>query len=106
MVSMRPHPSPAPIRPKISTMPRPKTEAAAYLDIYKLVTEKKRLEQELELLDQRRSLITQRLEALNHQVSHLEIAAHDLRAESPDSSKVMAQPKAVAQPLHLSLIHI
>ncbi len=60
-------------------MPRPKTEAAAYLDIYKLVTERKRLEQELEVLDQRRDRILQRLEVLQQQAQTLEHAAHQIR---------------------------
>lgn len=76
---MRPHPSQSPIRPKISTMQRPKTEAAAYLDIYKLVTEKKRLEQELERLEQRRDLILKRLDVLNSQVDNLETTAQEIR---------------------------
>ncbi len=65
--------------PKISTMPRPKTEAAAYLDIYKLITEKTRLERELETLEQRRDRIVQRLEILDTQVETLENSAHQLR---------------------------
>lgn len=83
---MRPQPSQSPIRPKISTMPRPKTEAAAYLDIYKLVTEKKRLEQELELLEQRRDRILKRLDVLHTQVETLETTAHQLRDDSPVNS--------------------
>jgi hypothetical protein len=60
-------------------MPRPKTEAAAYLDIYKLITEKTRLERELEALEQRRDRIVQRLEILDTQVETLENSAHQLR---------------------------
>jgi len=77
---MRPHPSQTPIRPKVSTMPRQKTEAAAYLDIYKLVTERKRLEQELDVLEQRRERILQRLDVLAQQTQALEASAQDLRA--------------------------
>lgn len=76
---MRPQPSQSPIRPKVSTMPRLKTEAAAYLDIYKLVTERKRLEQELESLDQRRDRIIKRLEVLDQQTAILEETAHQIR---------------------------
>jgi predicted nucleic acid-binding Zn-ribbon protein len=81
MQPQRPQP---PIRPKVSTMPRAKTEAAAYLDIYKLVTEKKRLEHELAGLDQRRDRIQQRLEALNTQIGQLETTAHDLRDDGQE----------------------
>ncbi len=76
---MRPPLSQTPIRPKVSTMPRAKTEAAAYLDIYKLVTERKRLEQELESLNQRRDRILKRLEVLNQQAEALETVAHQIR---------------------------
>jgi hypothetical protein len=60
-------------------MPRQKTEAAAYLDIYKVVTEQKRLEQELEVLEQRRDRILQRLQVLEVQAQTLEASAHQLR---------------------------
>jgi chromosome segregation ATPase len=74
------------IRPKVSTMPRQKSEAAAFLDIYKLTVEKKRLEQELEYLDQRRVQINQRLTVLDQQVNGLEHTVEDLRQASPPSS--------------------
>ena len=80
---MRPHPSQGKIRPKVSTMPRQKTEAAAYLDIYKLVNEKKRLQQELETLEQRKERIQQRLQLIETQVEQLEQNAHTLREEGP-----------------------
>ncbi len=92
------------IRPKISTMPRQQSEAAAFLDIYKLVIEKKRLQQELQSMDQRREQIITRLGVLDAQVTELEKAAHQLRdataiesaegtsAPVPRSSSHLAQP--------------
>ncbi len=80
---MRPHPRQSQIRPKVSTMPREKTEAAAYLSIYKLVNEKKRLQQELEQLEQRRDRVQQRLTAIETQVEQLEQGAHDLKENIP-----------------------
>jgi hypothetical protein len=74
-----------PIRPKISTMPRPKTEAAAYLDIYKLVNEKKRLQQELSLLDEKRDRLQQRLAIIEAEVVQLEHNAHHLRDQNGSS---------------------
>ena len=65
--------------PKISMMPRPKAEAAASLDVYKLITEKTRLESELETLEQRRDRIVQRLEILDTQVETLENSAQQLQ---------------------------
>jgi cell division septum initiation protein DivIVA len=85
------------IRPKISTMPRQQTEAAAYLDIYKLVIEKKRLRQELEGMDDRRQKICDRLAILEQQIVALEKTAHQVRdAEStpvnPASPHIPASP--------------
>ena len=78
------------IRPKISTMPRPRSESAAFLDIYKLTVEKKRLEHELIALDQRRQQICQRLAVLNDQVNGLENTVDQLRQE--DGSPIQAAP--------------
>jgi chromosome segregation ATPase len=59
-------------RPKVSTMPRSENAASAYLNLYKVETEKKRLSQELEALEERRDRILSRIETLNEQVSQLE----------------------------------
>jgi hypothetical protein len=69
---MHPTSSLAAERPKFSSMPRQKTEAAAYLNLYKLSVEKKRLERELETIDVRRSRIQKRLAFLNSQVAELD----------------------------------
>jgi len=73
---MRPRYRQGMIRPKISTMPRPQTEA---VDIYKLVNEKKRLQQELGILEERRERIHDRIEAITAEISNLEVTAHQLR---------------------------
>ncbi|MEM7773051.1 MAG: hypothetical protein AAF327_21395 [Cyanobacteria bacterium P01_A01_bin.37] len=67
------------IRPKISTMPRQQTEAAAYLDIYKLVVEKKRLQDELESIQQRQGQISDRLSVIEAQIQTIEDKAHQIR---------------------------
>jgi hypothetical protein len=62
--------------PKLrSTLPRPKTEAAAYLNLYKLTIEKKRLEHELESIEVRRHRIQKRLTFLSSQVAELDRSA-------------------------------
>lgn len=66
-------------RPKISTMPRPQTEAAALLDIYKLVVEKKRLQAELASMDERRHQIGDRLMSLESQITQMETVVQHLR---------------------------
>ncbi len=76
MVHRRP---PSRINPKISTMPRQGSEAAHYLDIYKLTVEKKRLQSQLVDLDQRRQRIQARLAELNAQTTDLEQGAQQLR---------------------------
>ncbi|TVQ07664.1 MAG: hypothetical protein EA368_13615 [Leptolyngbya sp. DLM2.Bin27] len=76
--------------PKISTMPRPATEAAQYLDLYKLTVEKTRLEQELEYIDSRRQQLCDRLAEINQETATLEATATHLRQPTP--------PRAVAKP--------
>ena len=63
-------------------MPRQGSEAAQYLDIYKLTVEKKRLQAQLADLDQRRHRIQARLAELNAQTTDLEQGAQQLRQSS------------------------
>lgn len=70
------------IRPKISTMPRPKTEATLYLDAYKLAVERERLQQELQSIEQRREQIQQRLVQLDHQINALDNGVQQIRETS------------------------
>ena len=93
---MRPHLSQSQIRPKISTMPRQKTEAAAYLDIYKLVIEKTRLQQELATLEERRDRIQTRLDVLDVEIAALEQSAHQLRDATPVEPATIKTTKAPA----------
>ncbi len=90
MYSRRP---PARSAPKISTMPRQQSESAYYLDMYKLAVEKKRLQQELTELDQRRLHLQQRLAALETQVTQLTQNAETLR-----QPVMPAAPRSVVYP--------
>ncbi|NDJ18150.1 hypothetical protein [Myxacorys almedinensis] len=72
-------------------MPRPKTEAAAYLNLYKLTIEKKRLEHELDAIDLRRHRIQKRLSFLSSQVAELDRSAQQFKTPAtkeaaPDSA--------------------
>jgi hypothetical protein len=67
------------IRPKISTMPRPKTEASAFLDLYKLTVEKKRLQQELNLMDARRQSLQERVAVIEAEVTVVEKNIQQMR---------------------------
>ncbi len=82
---MYPSPAKGEIRPKFSSIPRQKSEAAACLDSYKLAIEKKRLQQELQTLDQRRLLIGRRLALIDTQVSQLENSIQQMRTSSPEA---------------------
>lgn len=98
---MRRNPGKGRIHPKISTMPRQQSEAAAFLDIYKLTIEKKRLQQELQGMDQRRQQILDRLTVLENQVIALENAAHHLREDPaiPVPAIELAQAKSTPKPV-------
>jgi hypothetical protein len=70
-------------RPQISTMPRPKTPAAAYLNAYKLTIEKQRLEQELASLTLRQQKIQKQLAFIDSQVAEIEQGVHQARSLPP-----------------------
>lgn len=85
---------------KISTMPRRQSEAACYLDIYRLMVEKKRLQQELAGLEKRGDRIKGRLKALEQQISHLNHRAAELQSPNLGSepSSVVYPPSGLANP--------
>lgn len=76
--------------PKISTMPRPATEAAQYLDMYKLTVEKTRLQQELEYIEGRRQQLCDRLAEIEQETQALDAKAAILSHP--------AQPSTATQP--------
>lgn len=75
------------IYPKVSTLPRPRSEAAQYLDMYKLAVEKKRLEQELTYLEQRRARVQTRLAKISDQVDSMEAGARQCHYSTLASSE-------------------
>lgn len=83
------------IRPKISTMPRQASEAAAFLDIYKLVVEKKRLQQELQAMDERRKHVCDRLVVLEQHIAEMEGTIQHMRTveggSAPLPSRAMSR---------------
>ena len=88
---MRPHSLLTDARPRISSMPRQKTEAAAYLNLYKLSVEKKRLQYELETIEQRREHVQARLVSLESQIAEMSQSAELLKNESA-ATQPIAQP--------------
>lgn len=98
------------ILPKISTMPRQASEASSYLDLHKLVIEKRRLQQELEVIEQRKQQINARLETLTVQIDDLKVTAEQLgresdaklaevRSHSPAAEQNGATQNGVAKPI-------
>ncbi|WP_375471841.1 hypothetical protein [uncultured Nostoc sp.] len=61
---------------KISSMPPQRSQAKVYLNAYKIMVEKERLEQELQKLEARRHQIQQRLAILNSQIIDEEDKTH------------------------------
>jgi chromosome segregation ATPase len=97
------------IYPKISTMPRPQSEASAHLEMYKLLVEKHRLQQELQSLDQRQQQIVERLAALEGQVSQLDATATKLSAKLPATASAphpaqQSEPRGVKQEFNTLLL--
>ena len=89
------------IRPKFSSMPRQQSEAAAFLDSYKLTVEKKRLQQELTSLNQRRDQILQRLATIDRTVDNLDDHAKKWRTnyatgDRPASSTTSTGSRSIA----------
>ncbi|MBD1915634.1 MULTISPECIES: gas vesicle protein [Cyanophyceae] len=74
-------------------MPRPVTEAAQYLDMYKLTVEKTRLEQELEYIDGRRQQLCDRLAEIERETAGLDAKATTLR--QPTQSSAASKPQGL-----------
>ena len=89
---MRPFRSQPPILPKISTMPRQKTEATLYRSLYQLAVEKKRLQEELESLGQRLETVTQRLGQVENQIQGLETDVKQIAQPKPPETKTTQPP--------------
>lgn len=75
------------IQPKLSAIPRRKSEDGIYRSLYQLSVEKKRLQQELVDLQDRSEVIQQRLSMIEEQLGQLEADVKQLgdRDESPSA---------------------
>ncbi|MHC5612698.1 MAG: gas vesicle protein [Nostoc sp.] len=60
-------------------MPRNLSEASKQLELYKLITEKQRIKQELAFIEQRKGLLTQRLTTLQTEVDTIDHNIKQLR---------------------------
>jgi hypothetical protein len=86
------------IRPKISTMPRQQTEAAVLLDLYKLMVEKKRLQQELQSIDERRQQICDRMAILEQRTGELEQTSQQMRSAEKPTPQLITPPRPKTAP--------
>ncbi len=77
------------IRAKISTMPRNKSESSSQLEIYKMVTEKQRVQKDLISTKERMVILQQRLDVLNKQIEESEKAINELRQPDPKLSATL-----------------
>ena len=71
---------------RLSTMPRPNTEARCYLDRYQMAIERARLEKELDTLDTRRIQIQTRLQQLTLSLGTLVETSDDVQNLASASS--------------------
>ncbi len=94
------------IRPKISTMPRQQNEPTAYLSIYKLTVERKRLKQELESIEQRRERIQTRLQVLDQQVQELEAQIQRMRESDGQVVETTTTPTATDSSSTFDLLYV
>lgn len=84
------------VRPTISTIPRNQTEAAKQLELYKMVTKRQRIQQELQFMEQRLQVLKQQMSILDRQIESTEKTIQNLR-QSPPSSSESATPKTSSQ---------
>ena len=76
-------------------MPRQQSESSQYLTLYQLTIEKKRLQQELISLDQRRDRIQSRLAVLAQDIETVEGQAQQLRKADESAGVVLSEPNCV-----------
>ncbi|MEH1930542.1 gas vesicle protein [Nostoc sp.] len=77
-------------------MPRNNSEASRQLELYKLITEKQRIKQELAFIEQRKGVLTQRLTTLQ---TEIDTTDHNIKHLRNAESRVtpVARPKIFAE---------
>ncbi|MDZ8262865.1 gas vesicle protein [Nostoc sp. ChiQUE01b] len=76
-------------RPKISTMPRLKSEASEQLKLYKMVSDRQRIQQELKFMTERLEQLKQHLSDLDTQIQQTELSIQNLRQSPPSQTQTM-----------------
>jgi len=84
--------NPSIIRAKVSTMPRNQSDASSQLELYKMVTEKQRIQRELCYIKERTTVLQQRLDVLNSQIEDTEKTIKKMRQpqSSPTSQNIVS----------------
>jgi predicted nucleic acid-binding Zn-ribbon protein len=86
------------IRAKVSTMPRNQSDASSQLELYKMVTEKQRIQRELYGIKDRMFVLQQRLDVLNNQIEETEKNIHKLRQPHSITVKNIVQTNKSTEP--------
>ncbi|QIZ71791.1 hypothetical protein [Oxynema aestuarii] len=81
----RPRPQ-TPIHSKLTNIPRNNTEAGEQLELYKLLTQRQRIEQEMKVMQQRLQVLEEQLEVIDRHIENSEQKARQLRQSSSLSS--------------------
>ncbi|MFN6199883.1 MAG: gas vesicle protein [Dolichospermum sp.] len=76
---------------KISTMPRPKSDASSQFDLYKMVREKQRIQRDMSSIKEKMGLLQQRLDILNEQIEATEKTIHKFRQPHSNTSQNIAR---------------
>ncbi|MEY3401345.1 MAG: gas vesicle protein [Cyanobacteriota bacterium] len=79
--------NPGIIRAKVSTMPRNQSDASSQLELYKMVTEKQRIQRELCYIKERTTVLQQRLDILNGQIEDTERTIKKFRQPQPSATQ-------------------
>lgn len=91
---MASHPHQRSAHPKVSSMPRPRSEASTHLEIYKMSVEKHRLQQELQNLKTRETRIKKRLEEIETQTQQLMSKVTNSASTEEASTKATPKPES------------
>ncbi len=94
------------IPPTISTIPRNKSEASEQLELYKMVTKRQRIQQELQFMEQRLQVLRQQLGILDHQIENTEKTIQNLRQSTPSSPTSTTAPNKVVKSSNFPTFHL
>jgi predicted nucleic acid-binding Zn-ribbon protein len=86
------------IRPKISSMPRQQSEDHACLEVYKLVVERKRLQRELDGIEQRKAQLQKRIAVLEQDITRWDREIQQSRKQTSPKAATRSASKPSRSP--------